>query len=452
MRRSTARALTVAGSDSGGGAGIEADVKTFAALGVHGSVAITAVTAQNTLGVSMVHEVPPDVIRAQIEAVVGDIGVDCAKTGMLYSSEIIMEVSSLVAAYGLKLVVDPVMVAKSGAALLKEDARQALVSRLIPLAEVVTPNVDEAEAITGLRISSVEDSKKAALKIVEMGAKAAVVKGGHLKDRPVDVLCCRGGEPVEFGGERVPSATTHGTGCTFSAALTAHIAKGTALFEAVGRAKAFVASAISFGLPLGKGVGPVEPMSTLRIEAERWRVFSNIVDAVSLLESTDGLARLSPECQVNIVMSLPYPYAVDADSVCGIPGRFRAVGGKLHAGFCPAFGASKHLARAVLAAMRHDERVRACMNLRCSGEVLEAAKKLGYTIGSYDRSREPADVKSAEGASIPWGVSQAIAGAGAVPDMIYHSGDMGKEPMINIFGSDAVEVAMKAIRLSKLLR
>ncbi len=451
MPRSIPRALTIAGSDSGGGAGIEADIRTFSALGVHGSVAITAVTAQNTLGVSMVHEVPPETIKAQIEAVVKDIGVDSAKTGMLYSSAIIREVSSLVRICRMKLVVDPVMVAKSGAALLKDEARESLISTLIPLAQVVTPNIDEAEVLTGVRISTVEDSKAAAWRIVDMGAEAAVIKGGHLKGPPIDVLCSKGGEPIEFKGERLPSGTTHGTGCTFSAAITAYLAKGYALAEAVRGAKELVASAIAFGLPIGKGVGPVEPMSPLRIDAERWRVFSNMVDAVSLLESADGLARLSPECQVNIVMSLPPPYAVDPDSVCGIPGRFHAVGGRLHSTFCPAFGASRHVARALLAAMKHDARIRASMNIRCSREVVDAAKKLGYSIGSYDRNKEPADVKATEGASIPWGVEQAIAGAGQVPDMVFHKGDMGKEPMINIFGSDAVEVAVKAIRLSKLV-
>jgi hydroxymethylpyrimidine kinase/phosphomethylpyrimidine kinase len=451
MRKSIPRALTIAGSDSGGGAGIEADVKTFSALGVHGSVAITAVTAQNTLGVTNVHEVPPEIIRAQIEAVVGDIGVDCAKTGMLYSPAIVREVSSIVEAHKMKLVVDPVMLAKSGAALLKNEALGSLISSLIPLAEVVTPNIDEAEALTGMRIDSVEGSKAAAWRIVEMGAKAAVVKGGHLEGPPTDVLCSKGGACLEFKGERIPSGTTHGTGCTFSAALTAYLAKGLGLAESVRGAKELVSSSISFGLPLGKGVGPVEPLTPLRMDAERWRVFSNMVDAVTLLESADGLARLSPECQVNIVMSLPHPYAVDPDAVCGIPGRFRATGGRLHAGFCPAFGASRHVARALLAAMRHDGNVRASMNIRCSSGIMEAAKRLGYTIGSYDRSLEPADVKAAEGASIPWGVDIAINRLGRVPDIIYHTGDMGKEPMINIFGRDAVEVAVKAIHLSRLL-
>jgi hydroxymethylpyrimidine/phosphomethylpyrimidine kinase len=451
MPRSLPRALTIAGSDSGGGAGIEADIKTFSSLGVHGMVAITAVTAQNTTGVSMIREMPVDLIRAQIEAVVKDIGVDVAKTGMLYSSSIIEEVSGLARAYGLRLVVDPVMITKSGAALLMPDARATLVSTLIPLAEVVTPNIDEAEVLTGIRISSVADSVAAGRKILEMGAKAAVVKGGHLLGPPVDVLCQRGREPKEFEGTRVNTSTTHGTGCTFSAALTAYLAKGLAMEDAVRGAKEFVTAAITFGLPLGKGAGPVEPMSQLRMDAERWRVFSNMKDAVSLIESTDGLARLCPECQVNIVMSLPTPYAIDENSVCGIPGRLHVIGGRLRASACPAFGASHHVARALLTAMNHGDNVRASMNIRCSREVLAAARRLGLTVGTYDRNKEPPEVKEVEGASIPWGVAEAISRAGSVPDMIYHSGDIGKEPMINIFGRDAVEVAVKAIRVSRLL-
>jgi len=451
MPRSLPRALTIAGSDSGGGAGVEADIKTFSSLGVHGMVAITAVTAQNTKGVSMILEMPADLVRAQIEAVVNDMGVDVAKTGMLYSPSIIKEVSGLAKSYGLRLVVDPVMVAKSGASLLKPDARATLISALIPLAEVVTPNIDEAEALTGIRISSVADSAVAGRRIIEMGAEAVVVKGGHLPGPPVDVLCLGDRDPMEFKGMRLNSSTTHGTGCTFSAALTAYLAKGLALEDAVRDAKEFVTTAIAFGLPLGKGTGPVEPMSQLRIEAERWRVISNMGDAISLLESADGLARLSPECQVNIAMSLPVPFAVDEDSVCGIPGRFYVVGGRLRASACPAFGASCHVARALLTAMKHGDHVRASMNIRCSKEVLAAARRLGFTLGTYDRKQEPPEVKAVEGASIPWGVAEAISRAGSVPDMIYHSGDIGKEPMVNIFGRDAVDVAVKAIRVSKLL-
>lgn len=451
MPKSLPRALTIAGSDSGGGAGIEADIKTFSSLGVHGMVAITAVTAQNTTGVAMIQEMPTELVRAQVEAAVSDIGVDVAKTGMLYSPAIIQEVSSLAKVYGLRLVVDPVMVAKSGAPLLRPEARSSLISALIPLAEVVTPNIDEAEALTGIKITAIAHSKAAGRKILEMGARAVVIKGGHLTGAPVDVLCLAGQEPVEFLGPRLTSATTHGTGCTFSAALAAYLAKGADIMEAVRGAKDLVSHAIAFGLPLGRGVGPVDPISRLRIEAERWRVISNMEDALSIIESTDGLARLSPECQVNIAMSLPSPYAVDEDSVCAIPGRLHAVGGKLRASTCPAFGASRHLARALLTAIKHSDGVRACMNIRCSREVIRAVRRLGLSVSTYDRRQEPEEVKAKEGASIPWGIAAAISKVGHVPDIIYHSGDVGKEPMVNIFGADAVDVAVKAIKISSLL-
>lgn len=451
MQRHPPRALTIAGSDSSGGAGIEADIKTFSSLGVHGMVAITAVTAQNTTGVSMIHEMPRDLIRAQIEAVVKDIGVDAAKTGMLYSSTVIEEVSGLIREHGLRLVLDPVMISKSGATLLKSDARASLISSLIPLAEVVTPNTDEAEALTGIRISSLSGSAAAGLRILEMGAEAVVVKGGHLPGPPVDLLCRKGLDPVRFEGARIESGTTHGTGCTFSAALTAYLAKGLAIEEAVRGAKNFVTTAMTFGQRLGKGAGPVEPTSGLRMEAERWGVLSNLEDAVAIIEATDGMARLAPECQVNMAMSLPLPFATDEDSVCGIPGRFHVAGGRLRASSCPAFGASRHVARGILTAIRHDDRIRASMNIRCSTEILDAGRRLGFTVGTYDRRNEPAEVKAKEGGSIPWGVAEAISKAESVPDMIYHSGDVGKEPMVTIFGRDAVEVAVKAIKILKLL-
>lgn len=251
-------ALTIAGSDSGGGAGIQADLKTFQALDVYGMSVITAITAQNTLGVQAVHEIPTDVIAAQIDAVVGDIGVDGAKTGMLSSAEIVHTVAQRVRRWGLEsmLVVDPVMVAKSGDRLLHEDAVQALVQDLLPLAAVLTPNVPEAEVLVGRPIKTEEELLQAARDIVRLGPRAVVMKGGHLAGDPVDVLF-DGEQFHRFEAVRVHTPSTHGTGCTFSAAIAAQMARGVGVVEAVGMAKAYITGAIQHAQPLGKGHGPV---------------------------------------------------------------------------------------------------------------------------------------------------------------------------------------------------
>lgn len=253
----TATALTIAGSDSGGGAGIQADLKTFQMLGVYGASAITAVTAQNTLGVHGIYDIPVEGIALQIEAVLDDIGADAVKTGMLSKPEVIELVARIAEQRGIKrLVVDPVMVAKGGARLLVPEAESALRDKLLPLAAVVTPNAPEAEVLTGIAVRSREDQRRAARRLVdELGAGAAVVKGGHLDGEPVDVLY-DGRELVELPGERYVTRHTHGTGCTFSAALTAGLAKGQPLPEAVASAKRFVAAAIREELGIGGGHGP----------------------------------------------------------------------------------------------------------------------------------------------------------------------------------------------------
>lgn len=258
------RALTIAGSDSGGGAGIQADLKTFAALGVYGTSVLTAVTAQNTLGVTAVQEIQSAVIAAQLDAVVPDIGADAAKTGMLSSSRIIEVVAAGVERHGLrKLVVDPVMVAASGARLLREDAMAALKSRLLPLAMVVTPNIPEAEALVGGRIQSLEQMKEAAIAIKRLGPGAVIVKGGHREDSEAIDLLYDGHEFKEYRADWIKTTSNHGTGCTFSAAIASGLARGLPLPEAVGLAKAYVTSALRTAFPVGAGHGPLNHLFEL---------------------------------------------------------------------------------------------------------------------------------------------------------------------------------------------
>ena len=252
------RVLTIAGSDSGGGAGIEADLKTFTALGVYGMVALTSVTAQNTVGVSAISDLDPDLVAAQIDAVASDIGVDALKTGMLSHAAIIEVVADRIRHYTLpNLVIDPVMVAKSGDALLQPQACECLKRVLLPLARVVTPNIPEAEALTGLTICSVDDVHEAARRIHAMGPAFVLVKGGHLPGVNATDHLFDGNTFSALSTERIDTRHTHGTGCTYSAAIAAYLGKGLRISDAVSRAKAYVTGAIQNSFALGLGHGPL---------------------------------------------------------------------------------------------------------------------------------------------------------------------------------------------------
>jgi hydroxymethylpyrimidine kinase/phosphomethylpyrimidine kinase len=443
-------AITIAGSDSGGGAGIQADLKTFAALGVHGTTAITSITAQNTCSVTGVQDVDPEMVRRQIKAVANDIGIDAGKTGMLHTQAIIEAVASEISSYEFPLVVDPVMIAKSGAALLESDAVIALKEHLLPIAMVVTPNKFEAEKLGKMRIKDVEDAKAAAKRISKIGSEAVVVKGGHLdKQGAVDVLYHEG-EFRLFKALKLDVKTTHGTGCSFSAAIAAELAKGRNIPEAVENAKRLVTLAIKFGLNLGKGHGPVNPMVHLYRESAKYLVLSNVEDAKSLLESSPLVARLVPEVGMNIAMAIPY--AEEVDDVAAIPGRLAKVPWGAKGVGQPRFGCSSHLARYILELMRHDPSRKAAVNLKFSEEVLDILKRMNMELSFYDRREEPAEVKRVEGMSVSWGVEQAIKGLGKAPDVIYHRGDVGKEPMIVILGQEATELAELIVQIAAKVR
>jgi hydroxymethylpyrimidine/phosphomethylpyrimidine kinase len=258
------KALTIAGSDSGGGAGIQADLKTFSAFRVFGMSVLTAVTAQNSLGVQGVFNLPPAFVAQQLDSVLADFGTDAVKVGMLSTAPIIGAVAERLRAHGQeRVVLDPVMIAKSGDPLLQPDARSALIKEMLPLAAVVTPNLHEAAALADMPVDTEADMVEAARRIVARGAHTALVKGGHLKDAATDILW-DGRTLTRFPGPRLDSPNTHGTGCTFSAAIAAGLAHGRTLEAAAGAAKAYVTAAIREGFPAGRGVG------ALRHFVERW--------------------------------------------------------------------------------------------------------------------------------------------------------------------------------------
>lgn len=442
-------AMSIAGSDSGGGAGIQADLKTFSALGVYGTTAITSITAQNTLGVTAVHDIPGEIVYEQIKVVVEDIGVDAAKTGMLSNSNIILNVAKAVKEYSIPLVVDPVMIAKSGARLLREDAAETLTGKLLPLALIVTPNAMEAEVLSGIKVNNVNDAEKAAKLIVEKyKPKAVVVKGGHIKrEKVVDVLYYNGNY-YHYESEVVSNGCFHGGGCSHSAAITAYIAKGYDLIEAVGKALEFVTQAIKYGLKVGKGHCPVNPVAWIEIPAEKYRVLADVNKAIELLlENSDKILPYVPEVGMNIVETIDPKYASTVMDIAGVRGRIVKAGNKIIPVGPVEYGASRHLAKLVLEALKHNSSIRAAINIKYDEKIIEKAKDKGYTIVYVDRRLEPEEVKSVEGASIQWITHTAFTKAGKTPDLIYDTGDVGKEPMIRIIGKNAIEVVDKLLNI-----
>ncbi|MGH9612027.1 MAG: bifunctional hydroxymethylpyrimidine kinase/phosphomethylpyrimidine kinase, partial [Bryobacteraceae bacterium] len=249
-------ALTIAGSDPSGGAGIQADLKTFHQFGVYGEAAITLITVQNTLGVSRVEVLPPDLIVQQIQAVIDDLPPQAAKTGALGNAAVVKAIAALAEMFQFPLIVDPVMIGKHGAPLLDEDAREALIHELIPRATLLTPNIPEAEVLTGLRVTTIDEMKSAAERLLKLGAKSVVIKGGHAQGPATDILLHEG-EWYEFPAARIATRHTHGTGCTFSAAITAELARSKSMTQALACAKKYVTEAIKTTPELGRGTGPV---------------------------------------------------------------------------------------------------------------------------------------------------------------------------------------------------
>lgn len=440
-------AITIAGSDSGGGAGIEADLKTFTALGVYGTVALTSVTAQNTYEVAAVHDIPPDIVYKQIEVVAEDLGLDAGKTGMLSNKGIIEAVARAVEKYGFPLVVDPVMIAKSGARLLREDAVDALIDKLIPLAKVVTPNKLEAEAIAGFEIKSLDDARRAAVRIAEKtGAEAVVVKGGHLGGgESVDILYWKG-EFREYRAPRIEVGCTHGGGCSYSAAIAAGLAKGMSVPDAVGLAKELITMAIDYGYKIGRGHCPVNPAAWIEIPAEKYWAMVDVEEAVDLLvTNANKIERLVPEVGMNVARVIAPRYARGVGDVVAVSGRIIRYGGTLKPVGPVRPGASSHLARALLEAVKHDPSIRAAVNLAYDKGFIERAIKKGYRVVYVDRGREPPEVRAREGASMPWIIDEAF--RVGKPDVIYDTGAVGKEAMMRVFGETAVGAVRKILDL-----
>lgn len=404
------RALTIAGLDSGGGAGITADLKTFHAMGVYGMVALTAVTAQNTVGVRSVQEVDPSIVESQIDAVAEDIGVDAAKTGMLSSSPIMRAVANAVKRWGFPLVVDPVMYAKSGDPLIRPDAMETLKRVIIPLAKVVTPNAPEAEHLSGIKINSLDDAKVAAKRIAEeLHPEIVIVKGGHLGGaESIDIVYFRDtGELRELRAPRISTNNTHGTGCSFSAAITAGLAKGMNAWDAIKQAKELITMAIRYSLPLGHGHGPVNPMSWIEVRAYRYDALEELRSLMSIIR---GLAHelMDPLNKGGIAIAPPAPYALSPDNIITVTWRDLSIG--LPIGNIT-YGGNDKLTKYSLGATATYPRLRVIALISNLSNVIDKVKR-GLRTYEYNLSGD-------EYSLISEALSKAVSETGEVPDAVH---------------------------------
>ena len=436
-----AKALTIAGSDTSSGAGIQADLRTFSALGVYGTSVITALTAQNTRAVMKVDEVKPAVVKAQISAVLSDIKIDAIKVGMVYSKGIVDTVANALKNMKMPVILDPIFRASTGAALLRHDAYSSFVKKLIPLASVITPNLIEAEKLASMKIRNIDDAKTAAREITELGAEGVIIKGGHMQGRfAVDILY-HNKKFVEFKGERIEIRGLHGAGCMFSAALAAEMAIGRNVIDATKVANDFVRRAIMNAQKIGSGLSV--PILGQRLPANK--LLAELQQAVDRLETVDGLGMIIPESQSNIVFAKPDAKSIN--DIAGVRGRIVKLNGNAKATSSVDFGASKHVASAILAMMSYDRSIRSAMNIKYDELIVDTCKQLALKISSYDRKSEPDDIKEKEGMSVKWGIEQGIAKISGVPDIVYHLGDWGKEPMILVFGKEPIEVVRKIVAI-----
>jgi hydroxymethylpyrimidine kinase/phosphomethylpyrimidine kinase len=440
------RILTIAGSDSGGGAGIQADIRTISVLGGFGMSVITALTAQNTCDVRGIIPVPPEFVRSQLDAVVSDIGVDAVKTGMLANAQIVEVVAEELERLAIHpLVSDPVILSKGGHPLLTEDAYTVFVERLLPLVDLLTPNLPEARFLSGIPVRKEDQWKSAAEALHKAGAKAVLIKGGHGKGKEARDLLFDGKDFYAYSAPRMTTPNTHGTGCVFSAALATFLAQGMELPRAVSCAKEFITEAIRFSLPLGHGHGPTNPYASAFRDADRYRVLKALEEAALLIGRHPEFLSLAPEVQSNLGYALPRAETIE--EVAAFPGRFSRLSEGLTTVHPPTFGASQHIARIILTAMRTAPELRSAMNIRYAQSILDSARKAGLAIALFNRGKEPREVKAKEGATLEWGIQHAMDTAIKLPDLIYDVGDVGKEPMIRILGQDPQDVVRKAFLL-----
>jgi hydroxymethylpyrimidine kinase/phosphomethylpyrimidine kinase len=439
-------ALTIAGSDSSGGAGIQADMKTMSALGIYSCTVITAITAQNTSNVDYILPLNADIIKKQIMSILSDIPIHAIKIGMVYNNEIITVISDILRNLKIPIVLDPIVSAGTGAQLLQREFLSDFKNKLIPICDVVTPNISEAEKLSGIKIKNENDIKKTALKIQKQGARNVVIKGGHFRNEEMiilDTILDEFGKFIVIKNPRMKIVETHGSGCNFSAAVTAFVALKFPIVNACIMANKYVHNSILNTLKIGKGIPVNNPISTMYEESCKYKVMEELANAVDQLTNIKNFEKLIPETQSNIAYAIPY--AKKIEDVAGVNGRIVKVGDRSIPTSGIKFGASRHVASSILEYMKINQLVRSALNIKNDKKILDKCNRL-FRVTHYERKLEPKTIKNKEGKSIPWGVTRALS-KNPDADIIYHTGDMGKEPMILIFGQNPQEVVDKVKKI-----
>ena len=421
--------LSIGGSDPSSGAGIQSDIKTFSNHGVYGFTVITAVTSQNTKNVASIEPVSTKSLMAQLDSILSDFHVDAIKIGMVYNSQIIKVIHSKLRKFKVPIIVDPIIKSTTNATLLKKNALHDYKKMIIPLADVITPNKYEAKVLSGI-----SNIKKSAKKIQTMGAKCVIITGTTINNQISDFVLEKNKE-YTISGKKIP-ITNHGSGCNYSASITASLAKGNTIHSAVKTAKDYVYQSIKNSKKIGKGVNITHGSISNGVK--------ELSDSIGDFKQIKNIYKVIPECQTNFVFAKKNPRTIK--DVLGISGRLVKSGKEIVIAGEIVYGGSQHVGTAVIQVNKKFPEIRSGLNIKYDTKIISKAKKSRYTILSYDRTKEPKKSKQKENSSISWGISSSLNAKS--PDIIYHKGDIGKEPMILIFGKNPDDVVKKASKIT----
>lgn len=427
--------LVVGGSDTSSASGIQGDVKVLAELGVYSPSIITAVTSQNTVNYHSTHALSKQVIGDQFHSILSDFKIDAVKIGMVYNSEIIQQIHSEIKDLDAHIILDPVVKSTTQGELIKSEAINHYKKLLLPLAHSITPNVYEASILTGLKLQTKQNVRQAAQLILKMGVKHVIITGNEFEaDTVSDLIAWKNNEKIL--SSRKINTENRGGGCRFACALATQLVKGCEIISAVKFAQKFTISSIKHAQKYTNGTSIVESPSNNHVKLSL---------AIEDFLNINHVSEIIPECQTNFVYSKNNPKSIS--DILGINGRIVKTGDTVMCAGELMYGSSKHVASAVLAMMKKFKDERSAVNIKFSEEIIIRAKNAGLIVAKYDRKLEPADKRMKENNTIFWGTTNAIKHAQEAPDLIYHMGDYGKEPMILIFATEPYKVISKINKL-----